>query len=176
MKFYKEYLAPTVVLVVICLISTVLLGVTYDKTKPIIDALAIERATEARQQVLPAGDSFVQLDVELIENVTEVYTAENGAGVVITTATKGFGGTVEVMTAFDETGTVVGATVIAADDETPGVGSKATDESHLAKFIGTTAGTSPTVDGVAGATYTSNAVYNGIEAACLQYETMGGVN
>ncbi len=174
MKFFREHIAPTVVLVVICLISTLLLGVTYDKTKPIIDALAIERATEARQEILPEGDGFTQLDVALLENVTEVYAADNGAGVVITTATKGFGGTVEVMTAFDVEGTVVGTAVTAADDETPGVGSKATDESHLATFVGAVAGADLAVDGIAGATYTSKAVYNGIEAACAQFASMGG--
>ncbi|MFI3312919.1 MAG: FMN-binding protein [Eubacteriales bacterium] len=174
MKTYREYIAPTVVLVVICLISTLLLGLTYDKTKPVIDELSIQRANEARQSVLPAGDNFTQVDTTLLDNVTEVYIADNGAGVVITTSTKGFGGSVVVMTAFDMDGTVVGTTVTEAADETPGVGTKATADSHMEAFLGSTADSELTVDGVAGATYTSKAVYNGINAACAQFASMGG--
>ena len=43
MNILKEYLVPTVTLFVICLVATVLLGLTNNVTAPIIEQLAIEK-------------------------------------------------------------------------------------------------------------------------------------
>lgn len=177
---FKENFAPTVVLVVICLVATLLLAGTYQVTTPIIEKITKENADAARAEVLSAADGFEQMDVTLLEGVTEVYKATNGAGVVVTTAFKGFGGAVTVMTGIDTNGEITAVKVTDAANETPGLGTKATTPEHLAKFVGQTAitnvegGEGTRVDGITGATFTSNAVFNGVHAALEQFAELGG--
>lgn len=177
---FKENFAPTVVLVVICLVATLLLAGTYQVTKPIIEKITKENADAARAEVLTAADGFEPMDIELIEGVTEVYKSTNDTGVVITTSFKGFGGAVVVMTGIDENGEITGVKVTEAANETPGLGTKATTPEHLGKFVGQSAitnvdgGEGTRVDGITGATFTSNAVYNGVHTALEQYAELGG--
>ena len=60
----KNMLAPTIVLVCICLVASMLLAATYQITKPIIDDINIRMANESRAEVLPEADGFTQLDVD----------------------------------------------------------------------------------------------------------------
>lgn len=177
---FKENFAPTVVLVVICLVATLLLAGTYQVTTPIIEKITAENANAARAEVLSAANSFEEIDSTLLEGVTEVYKSTNDAGVVITTAFKGFGGPVTVMTGIDPNGEITGVKVTGAANETPGLGSKATAPDHLVKFLGLTAitnvdgGEGTKIDGITGATFTSNAVFNGINTALQQFAELGG--
>lgn len=177
---FKENFAPTVVLVVICLVATILLAGTYQVTKPMIEKITKENADAARMEVLSSAESFEQVDVDLMDGITEVYKATNDAGVVITSSFKGFGGAVVVMTGIDANGDITGVKVTEAANETPGLGTKATVPEHLKKFVGASAitngedGDGTRVDSITGATYTSNAVYNGVYAALQQYAELGG--
>ena len=70
---FKDLFAPTIVLLVICLVATALLTGTYQVTKPIIDQRALEAAGSTRGEVLPEGDVFLPMeDITLVEGVTEV--------------------------------------------------------------------------------------------------------
>lgn len=178
---FKENFAPSVVLVVICLVATALLAGTYQVTAPVIAQVQAEQAAAARAEVLPGATAFEQVDASLQDGVIEVYKATDGAeGVVITSAFKGFGGDVTVMTGIDLNGEITGVKVTDAANETPGLGTKATVPEHLNKFVGNTAitnvdgGEGTRVDGVSGATYTSNAVFNSVNAALAQYAELGG--
>ncbi len=177
----KNMLKPTIVLGIICLVATALLAVTYDITKPMIDEINARMAAEARMEVLAAADNFEQMDVALVDGVSEVYKATNGAGVVVTSASKGFGGAVTVMTGFDAEGKITGVKVTDASNETPGLGSKATLPAYTGQFVGATTvmfngtdGTATQIDGVSGATYTSTAVFNAVDAAVAQFAELGG--
>ncbi|MBR4075132.1 MAG: FMN-binding protein [Firmicutes bacterium] len=177
----KDMMKPTIVLLVICLVAAAALAGTYQFTKPMIDEINARMAAEARMTVLSTADNFEQMDVELKEGVSEVYKATNGAGVVITSAFKGFGGPVTVMTGFDAEGKITGVTVTDASDETPGLGSKATLPAYTDQFVGATTvkfgdvdGDATRIDGVSGATYTSTAVFNAVDAAVAQFAELGG--
>ena len=82
----KDMMKPTIVLLVICLVAAAALAGTYQFTKPMIDEINARMAAEARMEVLAAADNFEQMDVALVDGVTEVYKATNGAGVVVTSA------------------------------------------------------------------------------------------
>ena len=178
----KDMLAPSIVLVCICLVASMLLAATYQITKPIIDNLSIQMANESRAEVLPEADGFTQMDVDLLDGVTEVYKADNGAGYVVTATFKGFGGPVTVMTGMDADGVIQNIKVTDASNETPGLGSKTTLPDHTGKFQGisgkitmdktSTEGTY--VAPVTGASYSSKAVFNAVSAALAQYEQIGG--
>ncbi|MBQ3107167.1 MAG: FMN-binding protein, partial [Firmicutes bacterium] len=152
---FNEYGKPIVVLTLICLVVTAALAFTYDFTKPIIDAINERIANETRASVLPEGTSFTQSDAALADGVIEVYVADNGAGMVVTSAAKGFGGDITVMTGIDANGKITGVSVT-SHGETPGLGTKAMTETYLANYQGLDeAVLGTTIDGVTGATYSS---------------------
>ena len=160
----KAMLAPTIVLVCICLVASMLLAATYQITKPIIDDISIRMANESRAEVLPEADGFTQMDVDLVDGVTEVYQADNGSGYVVTPTFKGF------------------IKVTDASNETPGLGSKTTLPDHTNKFqgvSGTITSDKASTEGtyiapVTGASYSSKAVFNAVAAALAQYAEIGG--
>ncbi len=178
----KDLFAPTIVLVSICLVASMLLAATYRITEPIIAEITIRNANEARAEVLPEAESFTKLEeIELLEGVDEVYKADNGAGYAITATTKGFGGPVRVMVGLNAEGRIVGVKVTDAANETPGLGSKATHPSYTDNFLNLIAVTNDKNDSSAsyvapltGATYSSKAVFNAVKAALDQYARIGG--
>lgn len=176
---FKELIAPSLVLVIICLVVTGALAVTYDATKPVIDAINIQKANEARNEVLSEGvGAFTAMDTERLENIVDVYAADNGAGVVFTVLDKGFGGKLTVMVGVNTAGEIQGVKVT-KHTETPGLGTKAMTPEYLSQYQGKAvvvmeAGTDKNIDAVTGATVTSNAVYRAVGTALEQYSKLGG--
>ncbi len=183
---FKEYIAPTLVLVVICLVITFALAFVNSITAPIIEANGIRNANAARAELLPAAESFEEFDGELAvispDNVyvTECYVAE-GVGMVVTVETKSFGGILTEMIGLDANGAITGVKVTAHGD-TQGLGTKAFDANYLGQnYTGKTelAGAAnikgdSSVTFISGATISSNGVYQGVNAALAQYELVGG--
>lgn len=184
---YKEYIAPVVVLVGICLVITFALAFVNSITAPIIEENAIATANAARAELLPAADTFTAYDGDLVVMeegkvfVTESYIADNGSGMVVTVKTKSFGGLLTEMVGIDSDGAITGVKVTAHGD-TPGLGTKAHDPAYLEQYKGmteyadTAAKADPNVTHVSGASISSNAVHYGVCAALEQFKAMGGAN
>ena len=127
MSVFQDFIKPTLVLAVICLVISFALAKTYSITQPIIDRLAIETANAARAEVLPGASDFEQLTVaNMPEGGLDAYRATDGSGYVITTVWKGYGGTIKVMFGMDANGVITGAKVL-ENSETAGLGTKACD-------------------------------------------------
>ena len=162
--FWTEMARPVVVLVVICLVASALLGFTNAKTAPVIEENIRIEAEKTRKEVLPAASEFTELEVseELKANgVTGIFEGDNGTGYVVTAEKTGYGGAV---VGFDTEGKILSVKANVST-ETQGVGSKVGEASMLEKFEGL----SGDVSGVTlktGATFTSNAVRDGVQAAC----------
>ena len=185
---FKEYVAPIVVLVAICLVITAALAATYGVAKPIIDTNAKKAADEARMELLSEADGFTAYDGELfVAEEGKVYTkdcyiANNGVGAVVTVSTKSFGGELVEMIGLDAEGKITGVKVTAHAD-TPGLGTKAHAPAHLEQYKGKTAEEITTgsakdeaaIDHVTGASISSNAVHYGVYCAIEQFKAMGGV-
>lgn len=121
MSVFQDFIKPTLVLAVICLVISFALAKTYSITQPIIDRLAIETANAARAEVLPGASDFEQLTVaNMPEGGLDAYRATDGSGYVITTAWKGYGGTIKVMFGMDANGVITGAKVL-ENSETAGL-------------------------------------------------------
>ena len=182
---FKQYIAPIVVLVGICLVVSAALAATYGITNPIIEARAKADADAARQEILPAAESFTAYDGALWKSddnkvsVQEVYVADNGSGIVVTVSTGSFGGALIEMVGIGSDGAITGVK-ISSHADTPGVGTNAMTEAHLAQYIGvaeltsTAAKSEPAVDHVTGASVSSDAIHYGIYAALQQFNQMGG--
>ena len=184
---FKEFISPVLVLVVICFVTTFLLAFTYGVTAPIIAENTAKAASEARMELLPDGDSFSDAgaDLYVLEEgkvyATEVYTADNKAGMVVTVKTNSYGGMLTAMIGIDKDGAITGVKVTDHAD-TPGVGTKAHAEGHLSQYAGLTELTSDqvkndsSVQHVTGASVSSGAVHKAVYCALEQFKAMGGVN
>lgn len=98
---------------------------------------------------------------------------------VVTVSTKSFGGALTEMIGIDADGKITGVKVTAHAD-TPGLGTKAHAEGHLAQYIGlseltsTAAKDDANVSHVTGATISSNGVHYGVYCALEQYKQVVG--
>lgn len=177
---FKENIAPALVLMIICLVVTAALAGTYGVANPLIEKNAQKTADEARVKVLPSGDSFTPYDGKLVNGVEECYMADNKSGMAVTATYKSFGGTLTAMVGVDQDGKITGVTVTNHAD-TPGLGTKAMTDEYLAQYGGVdTAGQDnikgdANIDQIVGATISSNAVYQCVSEALLQYKECGGV-
>ena len=185
---FKEYVSPILVLVIICFVVTFLLAFIYGVTKPIIDENTAKAASEARLELLPDADNFTDsgADLFVLEEkkvyVEDCYTADNGAGMVVTVKSNSYGGLLTAMVGIDKDGAVTGVKVTEHGD-TPGVGTKAHAEGHLQQYIGHTELASEKVKDhaddvreVTGASVSSGAVHKAVYCALEQFKAMGGVN
>ena len=183
---FQKYIAPIVVLVGICLVISAALAATYGVANPIIERNSTEAANKAMKELLAAADGFSEYTGDLWTSedgkvaVTEVNTADNGSGMVVTVETTSFGGKLTEMIGIDASGAITGVQVTKHGD-TPGVGTKAMAESHLSQYIGVSelkdaaAKKDDTIDHVSGASVSSNGIHYGVYAALQQYKEMGGV-
>lgn len=172
-------LKPALTLFVICLVVTALLAGTNMLTKDRIAEQAQITAEESRRIVLSEADTFEETD--------GCYTGTRGGevvGYVFETEAKGYGGTVQVMTGIDTAGSITGV-VILSHEETPGLGANAERASFTDQYKqavpenGITLVKNKTpeageVEALTGATITSRAVTDAVNAAIEQYNAIRG--
>lgn len=184
----KEILIPAVSLFVICLCVTALLAVTNAVTK---DAIAYQQelsAAESRQAVCPDAVDFekVEYDVQGVECYKALDESGNLIGYAISSASRGYGGDVKVMTGINaEDGSVIAINVYDNSGETPGLGVNTSGEKFTSQFAGLSSGTGVTVDkdagknpdsvavdSVTGATISSRAVVDAVNQAFEAYNAV----
>ena len=166
MSNWNKIFKPSVVLSVICIIITGALALTNDITKPIIEEATRKAQEAARMELLPEADGFTSVEVG-VANVSDVSVANNGVGTVITSAGKGYGGNITVMTAFTPDG-VIKQIKITEQSETAGLGSKIVSEASFQEsFAGLPAApfTVNDIDAISGATISSKAVTAAVNSA-----------
>lgn len=181
MKKLKEYLVPTLILFVICLVATALLGITNAVTAPEIEKLANQKESDTRKDVFAQAVSFGEKVDDETNIVPALDDSGNPIGYVVVTSAKGYGGAVEVMTGITVDGKVTGISIL-SHSETPGLGAKSkTDDNWRTQFVDKIKGitvskdakSDNSIDAITGATITSRAV---VEAVNEAIELAGGVN
>lgn len=181
MSVAQEYIKPTLVLTIICLIITALLSATYEITKPIIEANAIRTAEEARMEVLPEADSFTQVEVSADSitipdgvKIVDAYTADNDVGLTVTVTSKGYSSdALKVMIGINVEGKVEKVKIL-NNAETPGLGSKVSDSEFIDQFSDMDSSMA-NFQMVSGATISSTAMQKAIEVAFQVFDMMKGV-
>ena len=173
MSNWNKVFKPIVVLCAICVVVTAALAATNQATAPVIAAATAEAQRQARMELLPDADNFTEVTGIQVDNVSAVYTADNGAGVVVTSTAKGYGGTMTVMTAFTPDGTIRQLKVT-ENQETKGIGSNvASSASYWEKYAGLSAEKAlvlkTDVDAYSGATISSKALNAAVNSAIEAY-------
>ncbi len=176
MSNWNKIFKPIVVLCVICVIVTGALAATNNVTAPIIREAIQEAQRLARMELLPEADDFTEVKGVEVENVSSIHTANNGVGTVITSNSKGYGGKVTVMVAFNPDATIKQIKVTESS-ETKGIGTKVTENTeYWAQYSGKSAVQAlvlkEDVDAYSGATISSRAVNNAVNAAIEAYNAI----
>lgn len=181
----KQVFIPAVALVIICLVTTTLLAVTNKITAPKIENLNIQTEQETKLKVFENATSFSEAKTYNLDGVDYTYYDAVDAdgsvmGVVVVSASKGYGGDIKVMTGVDAEGKVTGVEILDIN-ETAGLGMNAKNEDFREQFVGksgeisviknASAGKDEIV-ALTGATITSKAVTNAVNIAL---EIQGGV-
>ena len=177
MSSWNKIFKPIVVLCAICIVITGALAATNAATAPVILEATIKAQNEARNELLPEAEgTFSKVDGVKVDNVSDVYAADNGTGWVITSNAKGYGGTITVMSAFTPDGAIKQIKITEAA-ETPGFGSNVTDnKSYWERYAGLD-GTKQLVlgqdvDGWSGATISSKALLRAMNSAIEAYNAI----
>ena len=171
-SLFQDILKPFIVLVVICLVTSALLGVTNEMTKDVIAENERAAAEATRKAVLPGATTFTEIPADPSWGVDGVYKEDSGLGYVITAHHKGYGGDVVVTVGFDNNGSI---TQVSADTstETQGVGSKAGKEDYLAQYAGVS-GKAENVELITSATFSSTAVRESVNKALGAFALAAG--
>ncbi len=180
----KEVIIVTITLTLICLITTALLAIINSVTQGPIEENSIKAQNEARMSVVAGAFDFVKKDDGLYYEAVD--ESGNVIGYAVSTSAKGYGGDVSVMTGFDLNGKILKVVVVAADDETPGLGLKIKEDAFLNLFAGKSGelklvtasqktGADNEIDALTSATYSSVAVVNAVnEASEIVKNAVGG--
>ena len=166
--------------IIAAVVAAALAGVN-SITKPVIDQLNAEKTQKAIAAVLPGG-----FDEELASFddqgglVSKVYKGANGYALEVLPS--GFDNTITMMVGVDFEGKVLGISVV-SHTETAGLGAVAAattsaGEAFRAQFVGQSGSVSVTKDGgqidaITGATITSRAICDGVNAALACVANMG---
>lgn len=201
-KIIKDALALTAITLVIGL----LLGVVYEVTKEPIAQQEVKAKQEACVEVFPEADSFEAVDLKesadtfrkaldeagyQAQTVDEVYQALDASGevagyVITVTSSEGYGGDIQFSMGVSMDGTTLGISFLSIS-ETAGLGMNADTESFRDQFKDqkvsefsyskTGASAEGEIDALSGATITTNAVTNGVNAGLCAFQVLseGGI-
>ena len=197
----KNIIKNACILLAITVVAGALLGVVYNVTKEPIAQAQETAKQEAYQSVLSDATEYETLEFDedeasalLTENgfdsddITEIAAGLDASGetigyVVTVTSHEGYGGDIEISIGILTDGTVKGIEMLDID-ETAGLGMKATEDDFKDQFkdkneeqfeytkTGETGDNM--IDALSGATITTNAVTNGVNAGLVYFQNVLG--
>ena len=175
-------------LLIISAVAALLLALTNSVTSSTIAQRNEQANAEARKLVLESAQDFEQVKDVKTDNskgveVSEIYEAKDASGNTVGYTLKvlpsGYGGTIELMVGIDSAKGQVSGINVVSNSETAGLGAKSTDQEFSDQYKGKpleelsvlkngTPGDTE-IKAISGATITSTAVTNGVDAAIEVY-------
>ena len=175
-------------LLIISAVAALLLALTNSVTASTIAQRNEQANAEARKLVLESAQDFEQVKDAKTDNskgveVSEIYEAKDASGNTVGYTLKvlpsGYGGTIELMVGIDSAKGQVSGINVVSNSETAGLGAKSTDPEFSDQYQGKpleelsvlkngTPGDTE-IKAISGATITSTAVTNGVDAAIEVY-------
>lgn len=175
--FLKEYVKPSAVLLGICLAVSLALAAANLVTKDRIASLNEQAKLDALASVCPNA-SFEPKEGE-IPHYLAIGQDGKPAALIFNKTAKGYGGTVEVMVAVWKN-EVQGVAIVDVSSETVGLGQKASESEFYGQYVGKsapvgvnkTAASDTEIKAITGATITSKAITEAVNAALNDYQTL----
>ena len=175
-------------LLIISAVAALLLALTNSVTASTIAQRNEQANGEARKLVLESAQDFEEVKDVKTDNskgveVSEIYEAKDASGNTVGYTLKvlpsGYGGTIELMVGIDSVKGQVSGINVVSNSETAGLGAKSTDPEFSDQYKGKpleelsvlkngTPGDTE-IKAISGATITSTAVTNGVDAAIEVY-------
>lgn len=175
-------------LLIISAVAALLLALTNSVTASTIAQRNEQANAEARKLVLESAQDFEKVKDVKTDNskgveVSEIYEAKDASGNTVGYTLKvlpsGYGGTIELMVGIDSAKGQVSGINVVSNSETAGLGAKSTDPEFSDQYKGKpleelsvlkngTPGDTE-IKAISGATITSTAVTNGVDAAIEVY-------
>lgn len=193
----KGMIKDALILFAITLIAGLMLGVVNDITKEPIAQQEQKAKNEACQNVFAAADSFeaqeladsAQIEQVLTDagisgaDIDELMEAKDASGallgyVITVTDHEGYGGDIQFSMGITNEGTLNGISLLSIS-ETAGLGMRAGEvlvpqfaDKNVSKFTYTKTGATADseIDAISGATITTNAVVNGVNAGLAYFD------
>lgn len=196
----NEIIKNTLIMTAITLASGLCLGYVYDITKvPIAEQK--EKAKQAANMEVFQGASSFEEEPSVLEKdsrtvldeagypeqeITEVLAAKDEGGntlgyVLSVTSHEGYGGDISFSMGVQNDGTVNGISILSIS-ETAGLGMKADTDEFKSQFADkkvplftytkTGASSDSEIDAISGATVTTNAVVNGVDAGLAYFQAL----
>ena len=195
----KEMIKNTAILLIITVVAGLVLGLVYQVTKDTIAEQEARKKKEACQEVFQDAASFEPIEVNAVnvdewasagysqESVDEVMGAMDASGsllgyVITVTTREGYGGDIQFSIGVSTDGTVNGMSILSIS-ETAGLGMRAEEVlkpqfagKQVSQFVYTKSGAASEeqIDAISGATITTNAVTNGVNAGLYYFQTQLG--
>ena len=171
-------------LLIISAVAALLLALTNSVTASTIAQRNEQANAEARKLVLESAQDFEEVKDVKTDNskgvkVSEIYEAKDASGNTLKVLPSGYGGTIELMVGIDSAKGQVSGINVVSNSETAGLGAKSTDPEFSDQYKGKpleelsvlkngTPGDTE-IKAISGATITSTAVTNGVDAAIEVY-------
>lgn len=193
----KGMIKDALILFAITLIAGLMLGVVNDITKEPIAQQEQKAKNEACQNVFAAADSFeaqeladlAQIEQVLADagisgaDIDELMAAKDASGallgyVITVTDHEGYGGDIQFSMGITNEGTLNGISLLSIS-ETAGLGMRAGEvlvpqfsDKNVSRFTYTKTGATADseIDAISGATITTNAVVNGVNAGLAYFD------
>lgn len=173
---FGYYLKLTLTLLIISAVVSGLLGLTNFVTADRIAEIKAEKTAASMQEVLPA-ESYISVDYTGAEALVSAVYQAGDAGYVVEVTPSGFGGAINMVVGVDTEGKVSGVAIVSMS-ETSGLGSNAAKADFRSQYVGQSGGLAVnkdggTIDALTGATITSRAVTDGVNAALRAVGELG---
>lgn len=167
-----EGLRMALSLFLICAVTGGVVALVNELT---VDKIAENLEGEIRSSIegmFGEGVNYTTLEDVTADSGTVIYSITRGDEqfYCVNLSSVGFGGDISMLVSYDAEGVIVGVRVV-SHSETPGLGSRATEEKYLSGFNNIVSVYD--VDTIAGATISSNAVKSGIQSAKALLEDAG---
>ena len=190
-------LKNTISITVITLVAGLALGVVQDITAGPIATQAEKSKEEAYKAVFEDASSFSEYSLDdtnqaedlvaylndngfTAQTIDEIMVAEDASGETLgytftVTDSEGYGGDIQFAMGVQNDGTLNGISILSIS-ETAGLGMKATTDSFKDQFTYTKTGSTSDdqIDAISGATITTNAMTNGVNAGLCAFRYVEG--
>ncbi len=186
-EWLSEILQPAMILFLVGFIVTAILAAVYQIANPLILAREASEKMLSLQKVLPKAESFedemtasalTNMGITIPNTVVSAYRGVSGndlSGYAVSVQPKGYGGKINMIVGIASDGSVSGVTIISMN-ETPGLGTKATESEFIDQYQGILpsdtlqvvkqgVSSKGDIQALTGATVTSRAVTRGVSDA-----------
>jgi len=164
----KKIIHLTVFLAIISALAGGVLGFVNQITAPIIAEKKIAAVKASLQEIFPGATEFAEITIEENDVVVNAYEA-TGVGYAFNVSIQGYKDVIEFIIGFDLNGKIAGLKMNYVND-TPGLGTKVGEPEFINSIVNKSV--DDKLDTISGATISSKAVIEGINAAIAVFESL----